>query len=107
MFRFMVDNRAIFWEYLINDVRKGAAAESNTRVVHGFPHGGSMIIRYNGVIKDARILDRSGDTMRIALEHSDDAVELNLVDGNWFSAERQQISFEFLWESEIPLLLPE
>lgn len=66
-----------------------------------------MIIGYHGSTKDARILARSGDSMRIAMENCDDAIQLNRIDGNWFSEEAKPISFEFLWASEVPLLFPE
>lgn len=66
-----------------------------------------MIIKYNESLRDAQILARSGDSMRIALEHCDDAVELNLVDGDWLSEEGNSVSFEFLSGPEIHLLLPE
>ena len=66
-----------------------------------------MIIKYNDSLKDARILSRSGNRMRIALENSDDAVELSLVAGRWMSEERIPVSFEFLWAAEIPLVFAE
>jgi len=64
-----------------------------------------VIIKYNETFKDARILARSGDIMRIALEDGDDAVELRLVDGIWLSEERRPVSFGFLLRHEIPLVL--
>ncbi|HLY16760.1 MAG TPA: hypothetical protein VKR61_06025 [Bryobacteraceae bacterium] len=65
-----------------------------------------MVILYNDSLREARILAREGDRMRIAVEHCDDAVELSLVDGIWLSEERQPISFELLWAEEIPLVVP-
>lgn len=66
-----------------------------------------MIIRYNGELKNAQILMRSGDILRIALESAEDAVELSLLDGIWLSEENLPVSFEFLTATEIPLLHPE
>jgi hypothetical protein len=66
-----------------------------------------MIIRYDGIIRDSRILARSGDSMRIAVEHGDDAIELTLVDGIWYSEDRKPVSFEFLGAPEIALVFSE
>ena len=66
-----------------------------------------MIIRYDGIIRDSRILTRSGDSMRIAVEDGDDAVELTLVDGIWYSENREPVSFQFLVAPEIALIFSE
>jgi hypothetical protein len=66
-----------------------------------------VIIRYDGIIRDSRILARSGDIMRIAVEHGEDAVELTLVDGIWYSESRTPVSFEFLGGVEIALVFSE
>lgn len=63
-----------------------------------------MIITYNDFQRNALILARSGDSMRIALEHCGDAVQLREVEGSWWSEEQQPVSFDFLTAEEISLI---
>ncbi len=63
-----------------------------------------MIITYNDSQRNALILARSGDRLRIAQEHCKDAVELRLTEGTWWSEEQQPVSLDFLTAEEIPLI---
>jgi len=66
-----------------------------------------MIIKYKGSLREAQILARSGDRMRIAWKGGDDAMELRLANGTWLSEEQERVSFGFLDAPEIPLVVPE
>lgn len=57
-----------------------------------------MRLKYpDGSSRDARILTLAGNVMRVALRDGDDAVELSLINGTWFSEERRPVTFEFPW----------
>jgi hypothetical protein len=68
----------------------------------------ALKIKYeDGPQIEARILTLSGDTMRVALRDSDDAMELRLIAGTWFSEGLQPVSFEFPLATDLSMSLQE
>jgi len=64
-----------------------------------------MTIRYgNGFSLEATLLFRSDDLMRVAIDGSDNVVELTLVDGTWMGddCEPVQVEFAYTRQSAVP-----
>src|SRR4051794_4334888 len=60
-----------------------------------------MTIRYaNGQKFGAVLLSRTEGTMRVALQGSDDVLELNQINGTWISEECEAVHVTFSWEQQ-------
>lgn len=58
-----------------------------------------MTIRFNnGVVKNAVLLTRAAQTLRVAVNDSDDVVELNQKGGVWVTDDCEPVQIEFAWE---------
>jgi hypothetical protein len=63
-----------------------------------------MIIRYsNGFSCEATLLSRTETMMRVAIERSDDVLELTRVDGGWIGEDFERIQVEFACTREFPV----
>ena len=57
-----------------------------------------MTIRYsNGQTFEAVLLNQTDDSMRIALQGSEDVLELKQVNGTWITDECEPVHVEFAW----------
>ncbi len=57
-----------------------------------------MTIRYsNGYQYEAILLSRTDERMRVAVEGSDDVVELTQIHGAWVSDDCEPVQVEFAW----------
>ncbi len=55
-----------------------------------------MYVQYcDGMVRRACVLTFCGDTLRLALEGSDDAVELKFVNGIWINEENAPVVLRF------------
>jgi hypothetical protein len=58
-----------------------------------------MTIHYNnGQVFEAVLLYRTDDSIRVAIQGSDDIRELNRINGTWVSDECEAVHVEFAWE---------
>ena len=66
-----------------------------------------MTIRYsNGYSYEGILLSRAENTMRVALQGSDDVVELTRIKGAWISDDCEPVQVEFAWSREAGLVEP-
>jgi hypothetical protein len=64
----------------------------------------TMIIRYsNGQGFDAGLLSETENSMRIAIQRSDDVLELKQINGIWVSEECEPVQVEFAWTRQVDL----
>ena len=62
-----------------------------------------MTLRYaNGLEIDAVLLSRTDGKMRVALQGSDDVVELREVSGRWVSDECEPVQVSFAYQKPAP-----
>ena len=62
-----------------------------------------MTLRYtNGQTIDAVLLSRREGKMRVALQGSEDVVELSEVSGTWVSDECEPVQVSFGWQKQAP-----
>jgi hypothetical protein len=55
-----------------------------------------MIIRYsNGQIVEAILLARTGNSMRVAIQESDETAEFHAINGTWVSEDCEPVEVEF------------
>jgi hypothetical protein len=60
-----------------------------------------MTIRYsNGQAFEAVLLNQSEDSMRIALQNSEDVLELKNINGTWITDECEPVQVEFAWSRQ-------
>jgi hypothetical protein len=65
--------------------------------------GGEMTITYNdGSTREAMILARTARTMRVAMEASDDVIELNQINNIWVTDDCEPVQVAFAWEKPQP-----
>jgi hypothetical protein len=58
-----------------------------------------MTIRYtDGQTKEAVLLSRTKDSLRVVLEGADDLIELKRIRGTWISDDCEQVEVAFAWE---------
>jgi hypothetical protein len=58
----------------------------------------NMTIRYsNGRVFEAVLLSQSEDAMRIALQGSEDVLELKHISGTWITDECEPVHVDFAW----------
>src|SRR5262245_16537806 len=62
-----------------------------------------MTLRYrNGRAVEGVLLSRTEGTMRVALQGSEDVVELREVGGTWVSDECEPVQVSFAWQKPAP-----
>lgn len=64
-----------------------------------------MIIRYNnGYQTEAILLSRTENSMRVAIQGSDDVLLLNAINGQWITDDCEPVQVEFAWQKhdELP-----
>jgi hypothetical protein len=60
-----------------------------------------MIIRYsNGYQIEGVLVSRTDDSMRVAIQGSDDILHLNLIHGTWISEDCEPVQVDFAWKKE-------
>ena len=63
-----------------------------------------MTIRYsNGQALEAALLSRTENSMRVAIQGSNDVEELNRINGTWVSDECEPVQVEFAWARRGPV----
>ena len=61
----------------------------------------TMTIRYsNGHTLEAVLLNQTENSMRIALRHSDDVLELRHTHGAWVTEDCEPVQVEYAWSGE-------
>ena len=61
-----------------------------------------MTIKYsNGRAVEAVLLSRTQDTMRLAVQGADDAMEVSNINGTWVAADCEPVSIEFIWQRRV------
>ena len=59
---------------------------------------GNMTIRYNnGHTLEAVLLSRTATTMRIALQGTEDVLELQNINGAWITDECEPVNVDYAW----------
>jgi hypothetical protein len=69
-----------------------------------------IFVKYqNGTTQRGVLLTLGGDSIRVAIEGCDDAVEFRKVSGRWISADCEVVTFEFgeqVYDTDDPAGLP-
>jgi hypothetical protein len=69
--------------------------------------GQYMTIRYaNGYTQEAMLLSRSEDSMRVAIQGSEDVLQFNQVNGTWITDDCEPVQVDFAWSrtADLPVV---